>query len=203
MSEVNLYTFIAYLEDRPGSMNRVVSQLRHRRYNIESLTMGGTERRGVSRLTLVVKETEAVARRIGANLYKLLDVLHVEAVSDAPTLLRELTLVKIAILPECQAALFEIFEEFQARVINAHEGSVVVEVTGAPQRVDSFIDMLRPFGIFEVVRTGVAAMTRASVNSASAALDEKLLAFGASGSGSSVRGEETVHSGAALRESVG
>ena len=90
MSQATLRTFIAYVEDLPGVLNRVTSLLRRRNYNIVSLTVGRTERAGVSRMTIVLEAGEDGARRIEANLYKLVNVLWVEATSDAGTMEREL-----------------------------------------------------------------------------------------------------------------
>src|ERR1700677_3669299 len=90
VEQTSVHTFLAYLEDRPGVLNRVASLFRRRGFNIESLTVGRTERAGVSRMTLVVRPDEDAARRLEANLYKLVNVLEVEDVTDAPTVVREL-----------------------------------------------------------------------------------------------------------------
>src|SRR6516162_3005740 len=87
-------TFIADVEDRPGTLNHVVSLFRRRSYNIDSLSVGKTERPGISRITLVVRADEDTARRIEANLYKLINVLHVQDITDAPSVVRELAFIK-------------------------------------------------------------------------------------------------------------
>src|SRR5512141_1637295 len=95
MSDKRLRTFIAYVEDRPGVLNRVTSLFRRRGYNIESLTVGRTERPGVSRMTLVMETDDDSARRLEANLYKLVNVLWVEDTSKAQTVTRDLALIKV------------------------------------------------------------------------------------------------------------
>src|SRR5580692_1891736 len=95
MSDAALRTFIAYVEDLPGVLNRTVSLLRRRNYNIDSLTVGRTDREGVSRMTIVLEADDDAARRIEANLYKLVNVLRVEDTSHIPTIVRELGLIKV------------------------------------------------------------------------------------------------------------
>src|SRR5271170_7733125 len=95
MSKSALRTFIAYVEDLPGVLNRMTSLLRRRNYNIVSLTVGRTERDGVSRMTIVIEADDDAARRIEANLYKLVNVLRIEDATRASTVMRELALIKV------------------------------------------------------------------------------------------------------------
>src|SRR6516165_890300 len=95
MSKTSLHTFVAYVEDKPGVLNRMTSLLRRRNYNIISLTVGRSEREGVSRMTIVLESDDDAARRIEANLYKLVNVLWVQDTSHAATMVRELALVKV------------------------------------------------------------------------------------------------------------
>src|SRR5579863_3263057 len=95
MSKATLRTFIAYVEDLPGVLNRITSLFRRRNYNIVSLTVGRTERPGVSRMTVVLEADEDAARRIEANLYKLVNVLFVQNASETATMARELALIKV------------------------------------------------------------------------------------------------------------
>ena len=155
-------TLIAYLEDRPGALNRVVSLFRRRGFNIESLSVGRTEKDGVSRLTVVVLADDDTARRLEANLYKLVDVLRVEDVTRAPAISRELAFVKVRASPERRTELLQLCEAFRARVVDVGPASIIVESTGAQDKLDGLIEVLRPFGILEMVRTGAVAMARST-----------------------------------------
>ena len=153
-------TMIAFVEDRPGALNRIVSLFRRRGFNIDSLSVGRTERPGVSRITLVVQADEDTARRLEANLYKLVNVLFVEDVTGAPAVARELAFVKVRAGPERRSELLQLCDTFRARVVDVGPASIIVESTGAQDKLDGLIDVLRPFGILEMVRTGAVAMAR-------------------------------------------
>ncbi len=160
MSSATLRTFIAYVEDLPGVLNRVTSLLRRRNYNIVSLTVGRTERPGVSRMTIVLEAGDDGARRIEANLYKLVNVLWVEATSDAATLVRELALIKVRAGGASRTEVMRLCEEFHARALDVGPEAIVAEITGTADKIDGLVDALRPFGVLEMVRTGVVAMVR-------------------------------------------
>ena len=154
------HTLIAYVEDVPGVLNRVASLFRRRNFNIESLTVGRTETAGVSRLTVVVDASEAGARIVEANLSKLVNVLRVDDLTHKPALTRELGLVKVRVTSETRSQVLELTEVFRARVVDVDEESLVIEVTGTPEKIGKFEMVLRPYGIIELVRTGVVAMAR-------------------------------------------
>lgn len=155
-------TFIADVEDRPGTLNRVVSLFRRRNFNIESLSVGRTERTGVSRVTVVVRADEDTARRIEANLYKLVNVLRVQDVTHTASVVRELAFIKIKVGHERRGEVLKLCELFRARVVDLHSASLTIEITGAQDKVHRLIEVLRPFGILELLRTGAVAMTRGS-----------------------------------------
>jgi len=172
MSKPALRTFIAYVEDLPGVLNRVTSLLRRRNYNIVSLTVGRTERAGVSRMTVVVEADEDAARRIEANLYKLVNVLFVEDTSRAATMSRELALVKVRADAASRSEVMRLCDVFRARVVDVGPEALVAEITGAEDKIDGLVDVLRPFGIIEMVRTGAIAMVR-SAEAATPALQDQ------------------------------
>jgi acetolactate synthase-1/3 small subunit len=153
-------TFIVHVEDRPGTLNRVVSLFRRRGFNIDSLTVGRTEKPGISRITLVVQCDEDVALRLEANLYKLVNVLDVNDVTHAPSVSREMAFVKVRAGAERRGEILQLCETFRARVVDVAPESVTAEITGAPEKLDGLIELLRPFGILEMVRTGAVAMAR-------------------------------------------
>jgi len=154
------HTLIAYVEDVPGVLNRIASLFRRRNFNIDSLTVGRAEQPGVSRLTVVVEATEAGARLVEANLYKLVNVLRVDDLTRKPALMRELGLVKVTVNPQTRSQVLELTEVFRARVVDVDDATLVIEVTGTPEKIGKFELVLRPYGIVEMVRTGVVAMAR-------------------------------------------
>jgi acetolactate synthase-1/3 small subunit len=162
MSKAALRTFIAYVEDLPGVLNRVTSLLRRRNYNIVSLTVGRTEREGVSRMTIVLEADDDGARRIEANLYKLVNVLWVQNTSDAATMARELALIKVRTTTVNRGEIMRLCDVFRARVVDVGPDALVAEITGTGDKIDGLVDILRPFGIAEMVRTGVVAMVRSA-----------------------------------------
>jgi acetolactate synthase I/III small subunit len=160
MLPVTVRTFLAYVEDRPGVLNRVTSLFRRRGFNIESLTVGRTDRPGVSRMTLVIRSDDDAARRLEANLYKLVNVLSVEDVTHAPSVVRELALIKVRADETVRTTVMQLCEVFRARMLDVAPETLVVEITGTLEKIDGLIEMLRPYGVLELVRTGAVAMTR-------------------------------------------
>ncbi|MDP1578650.1 MAG: acetolactate synthase small subunit [Candidatus Didemnitutus sp.] len=154
------HTLIAYVEDVPGVLNRVASLFRRRNFNIDSLTVGRTEKAGVSRLTVVVDATEAGARIVEANLYKLVNVLRVDDLSHKASLHRELALVKVGVTPESRSQVLQLVDVFRARIVDVDEESLVIEVTGTPEKISKFEIMIRHYGILEMVRAGTVSMAR-------------------------------------------
>ena len=148
------YMLVAYVEDKPGVLNRVSSLFRRRAFNIESLTVGHTDQPGVSRMTIVVDADEMEIRRIEANLYKLVNVLRVENVSSTPAVTRDLALIKVAADINTRAQVMQL--------VDVANESLMVEITGTEDKIEGLIEVLRPLGIIEMVRTGIVAMTRGS-----------------------------------------
>jgi acetolactate synthase-1/3 small subunit len=134
--------------------------MRRRAFNIESLTVGPTEKDGVSRLTMVVDTDDPGARRLEANLYKLVNVLRVEIVTDLPSVVRDLALIKVAADSATRAQVMQLADVFRARVVDVTNDSLIIEITGTEDKLESLVEVLRPFGIIEMVRTGIVAMRR-------------------------------------------
>lgn len=154
------HTLIALVEDKPGVLNRVASLFRRRAFNIESLTVGHTEQPGVSRMTIVVDSTQTEAERVVANLYKQVNVIQVADLSGQPMVSRDLALIKINTPAERRGEIMQLVEVFRARIVDVGNDSMIVEITGAGDKIDGLVEVLRPFGILEMVRTGVVAMGR-------------------------------------------
>jgi len=155
-----LHTFAVYVDNKPGVLNRVASLFRRRAFNIESLTVGHTETDGVSRMTVVVETDEYGARRLEAHLYKLVPVRRVDNITSAPQISRDLALIKVSAAGEIRTHVMQLVDVYRARVVDVSPESLVVETTGTEDKIDSLVDVLRPFGIVEIVRTGRIAMAR-------------------------------------------
>jgi acetolactate synthase-1/3 small subunit len=162
MTESRLRTFIAYVEDLPGVLNRVTSLFRRRGYNIDSLAVGRTHEPGVSRMTLVIEADDDGARRVEANLYKLVNVLRVDDTTRRATVARELALVKVRADAASRPSVMQICEVFRARVIDVSPEAMICEITGQAAKIDGFVDVLQPYGVLEMVRTGAVAMMRSA-----------------------------------------
>ena len=158
-------TLIALVEDKPGVLNRIASLFRRRNFNIESLTVGHSETPGVSRMTIVTDEEELLRRNIiRQNLYKMINVIDVADVTEEPCVIRETALIKIKANAANRAEVMNIADIYRARIVDVATESLIVEVTGDSEKVNSIADLLKPFGIMEMARTGQLAMTRGVVN---------------------------------------
>jgi len=153
---------VALVENKPGVLARVVGLFRRRNFNMDSLTVGRTHRDEISRMTIVMDTAQrADSKKIIMNLYKLVDVIEVQDLTDVPNVTRDMALVKIT----CNTAsarnnLTEFTYRFGARIVDIGPDVVIVEITGDPARVEEAIEALQPFGIVESVRTGIVTMGR-------------------------------------------
>jgi acetolactate synthase-1/3 small subunit len=154
------HTFVALVEDKPGVLNRVVSVFRRRNFNIESLTVGHTHQDGVSRITIVVDSDQTEVERIMPYMYKLINVLQVEDLTHTARVSRDLAMVKVNATTENRSAIMQFAEVFRARIVDVGSDSLIIEITGDEEKVNGFVDVLRPYGIIEMVRTGIIAMER-------------------------------------------
>jgi acetolactate synthase-1/3 small subunit len=155
-----MQTIVAYVENKPGVLNRVASLTRRLAINIDSLTVGPTENEEVARMTICAHTDEGGARRLEASLEKLVDVLLAENISGRPMLERELALLKVAADQANRPHLMQLLEVFRARVVDVAPESLIVEISGTVDKIDGLLEVLRPFGVLEMSRTGRIAMTR-------------------------------------------
>ena len=163
----SLRTLVAYVEDKPGVLNRVASLFRRRGYNIASLNVGRTHEVGVSRMTIVVEGDSRVAQLMEANLYKLVNVLSVEDITDTPSIVRDMALIKVAVDAHRRAEVLQLVEVFHARVVDIGPATLTAEITGSPDKIDAFVEVVKPYGISEMVQTGRISMTRGVESDAS------------------------------------
>lgn len=154
------HTIVALVEDRPGVLNRIASKWRQRGFNIESLAVGHSEVPGLSRMTFIVDGTTTDIDQVTKQMYKIIEVVKVSDLTEHEMVHRELALVKIAAGTQQRSAVIEIVGIFRAKIVDVAPESLIVEVTGTEDKVDAFIEMLGPYGIKELVRTGRVAMTR-------------------------------------------
>jgi acetolactate synthase-1/3 small subunit len=157
---IEKHTLIALMEDKPGVLSRVSSLFRRRNYNIESLAVGHSETPNISRMTIVVNGDNRVVEQVVKQLNKLINVTEVLNVSDQPTVIRELALVKVKAGPGSRSEIIELVQVFRGRVVDVGPASMTVEITGPEDRVNSLIRLLQPYGIEELTRTGRVAMVR-------------------------------------------
>lgn len=155
-----LRTFIVFVEDKPGVLNRAASLFRRRAFNIESLNVGQTHVPGISRMTVVVEADEDTARRIEHNLYKLVNVLEVQEITHASRIEQELALIKVTAPPDKRAEIMRVAEVFGARVVDMGALTMILEITGTHDRILGLAEVLGEFGIEEMVQTGSIAMSR-------------------------------------------
>jgi acetolactate synthase-1/3 small subunit len=155
-----VHTFVVHVENKPGVLNRVASLFRRRAFNIESLTVGHTDKPGVSRMTIAVDTDEDGAHRVEANLYKLVNVLHVHNITREPAVFRDLAMIKVAANSETRTHVMQLVLAFRARVVDVAPDAMVIETTGTEDKIDGMLEALRPYGIIEMVRTGRVAMCR-------------------------------------------
>jgi len=168
-----LTTFAVYVDDVPGVLNRVASLFRRRAFNIDSLTVGHTNHDGESRMTIVVDAPEGGAGRIEANLYKLVNVRRVDNLTASPAVYRDLALVKVAATAETRTHIMQLVDVFRARVVDVAPDSLMIEITGTEDKIEGLLEVLRPYGVAEMVRTGCVAMARGVKTTSQAASKAK------------------------------
>lgn len=159
-----MHTIVVLVEDKPGVLNRVASLFRRRAFNIESLTVGHTENEGISRMTICVECDEVSIDRLVAYLYKLVNVIKVMDLTSTPVVSRDLAMIKVSATAENRAQIMQIVDVFRARIVDVTNSSFIVEITGDEEKIEGFIDLLRPWGIIEMARTGLVSMARGATS---------------------------------------
>jgi acetolactate synthase I/III small subunit len=160
--EIRRHTLIAIVLDKPGVLNRVSSLMRARNFNIDSLAVSHTDQPDISRMTITLRGDDVAVEQAAKQLYRLIDVLKVQDVTSEATIDHELALVKIRATDSNRAEIIKLVELSKGRVLDVAGESVIVEVTGSEADVDEFLDLVRSYGIKELVRTGAVVMARGS-----------------------------------------
>jgi acetolactate synthase-1/3 small subunit len=155
-------TLIATVENKPDVLNRVASLFRRKNFNIESINVGKTENPEISRMTIVVNKGQygLDVRKVETNLYKLVNVIDVQDISDKPNVTRDLALIKVKASPEQRAEVNRLAEIFRGKIIDVAPDSVIVEIAGTEHKINGLLEILKPIGILEMVRAGHIAMLR-------------------------------------------
>jgi acetolactate synthase-1/3 small subunit len=160
--DADRHVLVAIVVNRPGVLNRVASLMRARSFNIDSLAVSRTDREDVSRMTITLHGDEVAVEQATKQLYRLIDVLKVQDVTNEPTVAHELAFVKIRATDANRSEILRLIELSRGRVVDLSEGSVIVEVTGTELEIDTFVSLVRTYGIKELVRTGTVVMSRGS-----------------------------------------
>ncbi|MEE2842615.1 MAG: acetolactate synthase small subunit [Chloroflexota bacterium] len=156
-------TIAALVQDRPGVLARIAGLFRRRGFNIASLAVGRSERPGLSRMTFVVEGPEEVVRQVAAQLDRLIDVVEVHDITEQNIVWRELALIKVRANAGKRGEILELANIFRVNVIDIGIESLTMEISGGRQKIDSLIELLRKFGLEEVIRTGRVATLRGTL----------------------------------------
>ena len=154
------HTITALVEDKPGVLNRVSSMFRRRGYNITSLAVGKSEQLGLSRMTVVVNGDDDTVAQVTKQLDKLIEVILVSNISNEEIVVRELALIKVSSPATNRGEIIQIVNLFRANIVDVGTQSMVIEITGEEDKIQALYNLLEPFGILEMLRTGRVAMVR-------------------------------------------
>ncbi|GIP43120.1 acetolactate synthase small subunit [Paenibacillus sp. J45TS6] len=160
---MNRHTIAVLVNDQPGVLQRVSGLFGRRGFNIESITVGQSEEAGLSRMVIVTLGDDKLLEQIEKQLYKLIDVIKVVNLSSNPMVGRELALIKVKADPSERPEVMGLVETFRASVVDIGNTSLMVQVVGDTDKIDAMIELLKPYGIRELSRTGVTAMIRGNV----------------------------------------
>ncbi len=152
----------ALVANRPGVLAHVVGLFTARGFNIDSLAVGETEHPDFSRMTIVVAGNEAILEQVRKQLGKLVDVVRVSDFGGIRCVERDLALIRVNVPPNTRTEILETVSIFRARVVDVGKSDLMIELAGTEEKVEAFLDLLRPYGIREMVRTGRIAMPRSS-----------------------------------------
>ncbi|MBO4637651.1 MAG: acetolactate synthase small subunit [Clostridiales bacterium] len=154
------FVIAVYVENKYGVLTRVTSMFTRRGFNIDSLTVGETEDPNYSRITISLSGTNSELQQLVSQLKKLYNVRKVEVISAESGIRRELLLIKIRSTSETRREIREVTEVFRAKIIDYSAEAMCIEITGDTNKIDAFIDNMKPFGIIEMCRTGIVAIER-------------------------------------------
>ncbi|MDB5312994.1 MAG: ilvH [Gemmataceae bacterium] len=150
----------ALVQNRPGVLATIAGMLHTRGFNIDSLAVGETEQHDLSRMTIVIHGDDNVLDQVRKQLDKIVTVVRVDDLSSENFVERDLMLIKVASAAEKRPEIFQLTESFRGRVVDIQHGNVMIEISGTEGKVEAFIELMRPYGILELARTGRIALVR-------------------------------------------
>jgi acetolactate synthase-1/3 small subunit len=151
------------VNNEPGVLARVAALLGRRGFNIDSITVGASEEPGLSRVIIVTEGDDKTMEQVMKQLHKLIDVIKIQHLSIQPMVARELALIKVNAGPNIRSEINGIVEPFRASVVDIGPSTMIIQVTGDPEKVEAIIQLMKPYGIKEITRTGITAMARGTV----------------------------------------
>ncbi|MGQ9474479.1 MAG: acetolactate synthase small subunit [Actinomycetota bacterium] len=154
------HTLSVLVENKPGVLARVAELFARRGFNIDSLAVGTTDRPDISRMTIVVDVAEHSLEQVRKQLHKLINVIEIVDLDPETSVARELVLAKVKVDKDTRSEVIEIVDIFRGNIVDVSPESIIVEVTGSSQKLQAFEDLVRPYGIKELVRTGKVALPR-------------------------------------------
>jgi acetolactate synthase-1/3 small subunit len=157
------HILVAIVQDKPGVLNRMVSLLRRRNFNIESIAVGHSELPHLSRVTIIVNGSNAMVEQVRKQLDKLIDIVKVSDITGEQVTSRELALIKVKASSATRSEIIEIADIFRANILDVASDSLTIEVTGDEDKIESMLKLLKGFGVREIARTGRVAMVRGNV----------------------------------------
>lgn len=156
------HTLSVLVENHAGVLSRVAGLFSRRGFNIDSLAVGVTERPDISRMTIVVEGDEYIVEQVSKQLNKLVDVIKIKNLDDVESVSRELALIKVSATATTRSEIVQLVEIFRAKIIDVSKSTLTIEISGGTEKVAALEDMLRQFGIKEIVRTGTISIERGS-----------------------------------------
>ena len=160
MSTVNTHTLSVLVEDKPGVLARVASLFSRRGFNIQSLAVGATEQKDMSRMTIVVSVEDSPLEQITKQLNKLINVIKIVEQDEENSVARELALIKVRTDATTRSQVIEAVNLFRAKVVDVTTESLTIEATGTPAKLEAFMRVLEPYGIRELAQSGVVSLSR-------------------------------------------
>ncbi|MDY6911088.1 MAG: acetolactate synthase small subunit [Chloroflexota bacterium] len=154
------HTLVALVEDKPGVLNRITSMIRRRNFNIDSIAVGPSATPGLSRIVIIVDGATTAVEQVRKQLDKIVRVVKVTDISGENIVSRELALIKVESNPETRGEIIQLTNIFRGNMLDVTPESIVIEITGDENKISSFIELLRGFGVIELARTGRIAMAR-------------------------------------------
>ncbi|KRD18112.1 acetolactate synthase small subunit [Mycobacterium sp. Root265] len=160
MSTVSTHTLSVLVEDKPGVLARVAALFSRRGFNIQSLAVGATEQKHLSRMTIVVEVEDFPLEQVTKQLNKLINVIKIVEQDDAQSVSRELALIKVRTDATTRSQVIEAVNLFRAKVVDVSTESLTIEATGTPEKLEAFLRVLEPYGIREIVQSGIVSLSR-------------------------------------------